>query len=80
MPVGENAVKDGQDDARRGIRKKSMAESQGGSQEMEMDEDESTQATQSQPRRKEKKKVRIVGLGNEEDDDAPRRSQRRSRR
>jgi hypothetical protein len=81
VPVGENAVQNGQDDARRGIRKKSVAESQGGSQDQQVDEDEDepTQPTQTQAK-KEKKKVRMVGVGNEDDDDAPRRPLRRSRR
>jgi len=69
VPVGEGAVKDGQDDGRRRVRRKNTPE---GSDEE--DEDEPSQPTQTQTQKKKGNIATSMQVDNDEgDENAPRR-------
>ncbi|KAF8844590.1 hypothetical protein BDN67DRAFT_943421 [Paxillus ammoniavirescens] len=84
-PVGEAAIKDGQDEGRR-LRRKSTAASDEEEEEEEfrMEEDEPSQHTQSQHRGKQKQRAAAMDVDEDGDEgdagEAPRRTQANGRR
>ncbi|KAF9227549.1 hypothetical protein BS17DRAFT_805986 [Gyrodon lividus] len=86
-PVGEAAIKNGQDEGRRVRRKSAVAsDEEQEDEDLRMDEDEPSQPTQSQRRGKQKKKEKAVAMGVDEEeeeadeDEVPWQSQANGRR
>ena len=83
-PIGEAAVKDGQDDGRRVRRKSTTASGDEAEEEMRMDEDEPELSQPRQSQRRGKKKTVRMDVDEDEDEDgdegAPRKSQATRRR
>jgi hypothetical protein len=84
-PVGEAAIKDGQDEGRRLRRKSAVAsDEEEEEEEFRLEEDEPSQPTQSQRPGKQKQKAAAVDVDEDEDegdaDEAPRRTQANGRR
>ncbi|KAN0076986.1 Nse1 non-SMC component of SMC5-6 complex domain containing protein [Tylopilus felleus] len=81
-PVGEAAVKDGQDESRRTRRSTTASDEEEDEEEMRMEEEEDAEPSQpKQSQRRGKKKVVIAEDEDEdEEDEAPRRSQANGRR
>ncbi|KAG9318781.1 Nse1 non-SMC component of SMC5-6 complex-domain-containing protein [Chiua virens] len=80
-PIGEAAVKDGQDEGRRVRRKSTTVSDEEEEDTMRMDEDESEASHPKQSQRRGKKKAVAMDVDEEEDgDEAPRESQAKTRR